>query len=171
MNFTFICLLIIAAFVAFGLWYFRALPHAHIGIYYKRPVLLSPAERSFLGVLEMIELPGTRFVTKVRLADVFDVDRGVSRSSRTRALNLITSKHIDFLLVRSCDFVPLLAIELDDRSHLNRERMSRDAFVETLFTRTNLPLLRFSAKVSYNQKVLAQYILEQLPSLTPKIAD
>ena len=42
--------------------------------------LFSAAERSFLGVLELIDLGELTLSYKVRLADIFDVKKGYSRS-------------------------------------------------------------------------------------------
>ncbi len=84
------------------------------GTYYLKQSLFTPAERSFLGVLESLGMPEYRIMAKVRLADIFGVKKGQGWRS---AFNRISAKHVDFLLVRQSDGAPILGIELDDSSH------------------------------------------------------
>jgi len=65
--------------------------------YYLKTSLFSPAERSFLEVLESLGTSEYRIMAKVRLADVFGVKKGQGWQS---AFNRISAKHLDFLLVR-----------------------------------------------------------------------
>ena len=121
-----------------------------VGVYYLRKSLLTPAERSFLGVLETVLPVGVRVFAKVRLEDVFGVKSGLNRGERQGARNRISRKHVDFLLVRSNDLVPLSGIELDDSSHDEPDRQQRDAFVDELFKSSALPLLHVPAQRSYS---------------------
>src|SRR6266704_6880928 len=98
--------------------------------YERRDRLFSPAERSFLGVLEQIFGKEYRIIGKVRIADIIRPRKGLSASARTSALNRITSKHVDFAL---CDLRTLQVvgvIELDDSSHSEDRRQRRDKFVD-----------------------------------------
>lgn len=118
--------------------------------YSLRKALFTPAERSFLGVLDR-ELPaGVRVFGKVRLEDIFGVVNGLDPGTRQSARNRINRKHVDFLLVRATDFAPLAGIELDDRSHDAKDRQQRDAFVDEVFASGGLPLLHVPAEKSYN---------------------
>lgn len=119
------------------------------GLYYLRNTLFSPAERSFLGVLESILPPGVRVFGKVRLEDIFGVIKGLERGERQGAQNRIRSKHVDFLLLRTTDLAPLAGIELDDSSHDEEDRQQRDAFVDEVFKSAGLPLLHVTAQKSY----------------------
>ena len=131
--------------------------------YYLRKSLFTPAERSFLGVLETLQYEGVGYAYKVRLADIFGIKKGLERADRTRALNKITSKHVDFLLVQKSDGKPILGIELDDSSHEEEERVSRDAFVDTF---SSLPLCHCfifrSSKLTTGMKFidLSQFICQ-----------
>jgi hypothetical protein len=118
--------------------------------YYLRKSLFTPAEQAFLRVLER-ELPrGVRVFGKVRLEDIFGVTKGFDRSEHQASRNRISRKHVDFLLVRSGDFVPLAGIELDDRSHEAEDRRQRDAFVDSAFASAGLPLLHVPVQKSYD---------------------
>jgi len=54
-------------------------------------------------------------------------------------------KSVDFLI---CDdeFKPIVAIELNDKSHRSLDRQERDKFVSVLFERCNIPLVVFETK-------------------------
>jgi hypothetical protein len=119
-----------------------------------RKAIFSPAERSFLGVLDGVLPEGVTWLGKVRLGDVFVTRKGLTASRRATAWNRINQKHVDFLLVRSRDFAPLAGIELDDRSHEENARKDRDAFVDQVFRSSNLPLLHIRAQEAYNQAQL-----------------
>jgi hypothetical protein len=116
---------------------------------YRRPTLFTPTERSILGVLERELPPGVRVFGKVRLADIFGVKAGRERGARQSTLNRIDCKHVDFLLVRAADLVPLAGIELDDRSHEAEDRRQRDAFVDTVSAGTGLRLLHVAVQERY----------------------
>ena len=118
--------------------------------YYLRKSLLTPAERSFFGVLEPILPAGLRVFAKVRLEDIFGVVSGLERGARQTARNRINRKHVDFLLVRLSDLAPLAGIELDDSSHEQEERQQRDAFVDEVFKSGGIPLLHVTAQKAYN---------------------
>jgi hypothetical protein len=91
-------------------------------VYYLRKSLFTPAERSFAGVLETLNLDGAAIAANVRLADIFGVKKGLERGDRQRAQNRINAKHVDFLLIQKSDGRPLLGIELDDSSHEEEDR-------------------------------------------------
>ena len=118
--------------------------------YELRSSIFSPAERSFLGVLENSLPNGVGLLAKVRLGDVFKPRKGLSPSLRTRAGNKINQKHVDFLLVRTTDLAPVAGIELDDSSHERDDRKQRDAFVDEVFHSCKLPLLHVPVKATYN---------------------
>jgi len=162
-----IIFVIVAAVIFAGL----ALVKATLGVaksegsgehYLLKKSLFSPAERSFIGVLESLNLPDTRICAKVRLADIFGVKRGLPRGGAQGALNRISAKHVDFLLVQHSDGAPVMGIELDDKSHEEDDRKSRDAFVDGVFRETGLPLLHVSARASYDPRELSRAIEKAL---------
>lgn len=141
------------------------------GVYYLRKTLFTPAERSFLGVLEPNLSPGLRVFGKVRLEDILGVKAGLERGERTAARNRINRKHVDFLLVRSSDLAPVAGIELDDSSHEEEDRQQRDAFVDEAFASAGLPLLHFPAQKTYNPADIRAKITSALaapPAALPK---
>lgn len=121
------------------------------GFPYKRnPVLFSPAERSFLGVLEQAVGDKYRVFGKVRVADVASVKPMSDRRAWQRAFNKISAKHFDFVICGIDDLEIVAAVELDDKSHRNRQRQDRDVFLAGLCEAINLPLVRVPAQRAYS---------------------
>jgi hypothetical protein len=116
--------------------------------YRLRDDFLSPAERSFYGVL--CQVAGTLYsvLAKVRLADVLYVPRTGNRNW-TAQQNRINQKHVDFLLCNPGTMAPVLAIELDDASHRRRDRAARDEFVDAALKVAGLPVGHVPVKASY----------------------
>ena len=121
--------------------------------------LLTASEAAFYGALLLAA--GRRYVVfaKVRLADLCqDLDRWAD----IRAFNKVSSKHVDFVLCDATTFQPVLAVELDDRSHLRADRRSRDAFVDGIFRTMGLGVYRQWVRHSYDPAAIARGIEEAL---------
>lgn len=110
---------------------------------------LTPAERSFLGVLDSVAGSDCRIFSKVRLADVIAVKNGLSKSARQSALNRINRKHIDFVICNPADLSILCAVELDDRSHNRTDRKERDQFIDKALDTAGIPILHIKTKAGY----------------------
>lgn len=132
--------------------------------YELRGAILTPAERSFIGVLENSLPDGIGLLAKVRLGDIFKPRKGISPSLRARAGNKINQKHVDFLLVRTSDLIPVAGVELDDSSHQRSDRIKRDAFVDEVFATCKLPLLHVPAQTTYNTAELRKAIAALIPT-------
>ena len=132
---------------------------------YRQKQFLSPAERSFLGVLSQAAGDEWRVFAKVRIADVLTPAKVMSRSRWQSAFNAISAKHFDFLLCDPADCVPKLAVELDDKSHDQSGRRRRDRLVEAACGSAGLPLLRVKAARAYPIAEIRDQIRE---ATTPK---
>ena len=117
--------------------------------YALRDDFLSPAERSFYGVLLTVTGEGLVVCPKVALGDLFFAKPEDPRQKRILT-NRIDRKHVDFLLCKPGTMRPVAGVELDDRSHDRPDRRERDEFVENVFRAAELPLLRFPAQHSYS---------------------
>jgi very-short-patch-repair endonuclease len=96
---------------------------------------------------------------KVRLADLCqDLDRWAD----TAAFNQVSSKHVDFVLCDAVTFRPVLAVELDDRSHLRANRRDRDALVDRVFHTMGLGVYRQWVRRSYDPAAIARGIEDAL---------
>lgn len=108
----------------------------HMPYEYTAKPLLTATEQRFYDCLTQITGTRCRIQVKPRLADVFDHERV------NGAFQMISQKHVDFLICRNEDWMPMLGIELDDNSHQRADRKDRDRFVNELFASTGVPLLR-----------------------------
>ena len=117
--------------------------------YQKKKALFTPAERSFLGVLHQAVGDSANIFGKVRVADVVEPKKGMSRSDRQKAFNKISGKHFDFILCRKDDLSIACSIELDDRSHRAKNRQQRDEFLQGVCKAAGIPLIQVPAKSGY----------------------
>lgn len=111
--------------------------------------LFSPAERSFLGVIDQAIGSDFRVFGKVRVADVALVKSGLSKSARQGALNKIAYKHFDYVVCKSSDLSVVCAIELNDKSHGSKRAQTRDEMLSKVCDVIGLPLITFPAKSAY----------------------
>lgn len=126
--------------------------------YFRRGLLLSKAEQSFFEILRNVALDHIVFA-KVRLADLVEADE--RHRYRQADFNRVRSKQIDFVI---CDllFRPVVAIELDVKSHRLLHRRERDEMVDRLFEAVHLPLARFSVRSGYNRDDVRRVLLPKL---------
>jgi very-short-patch-repair endonuclease len=125
---------------------------------YARAPLFSEAEKQFFGVL--LEAVGDRFLVlaKVRLADLVRV-RGLSGQEYLAASNRIQRKHVDFVLCDRRSLEAACVVELDDRSHEQKERRERDAFVDGALDAAGIPVLRVPCRRAYAAADLRRQVL------------
>ena len=115
----------------------------------RKDVLFTPAERSFLGVLEQALDSRYRVFGKVRLGDIVKPAKGLSNSKRTTAQNKVNQKHVDFVICAASDLAVVGVVELDDKSHERDDRAGRDQFVDRALADAKIPVIHFSAKKGY----------------------
>lgn len=136
---------------------FGRAPAAPTALPYKRKdFLLTQAERSFFGVLSEAVKDRYLIFAKVRLADLVWLPKGTE--SRQSHFNRVQSKHVDFVICDRASIRPLLCIELDDASHDQASRQTRDAFVDSALLAAGLPFIRIRAAKAYNVAELRQQI-------------
>ncbi len=151
-------LLLVMALALLALKTTKSGSHADGYPYDKKDALFSPAERSFLGVLEQAAAEQYRVFGKVRVADVVKVKTTPNRSVWQRAFNRISNKHFDFVLCTKDDLVPVAAIELDDDSHQRDDRKARDRFLTHVCEAAALPLLQLPAPRAYSAAELRRQL-------------
>lgn len=111
--------------------------------------LFTPAERSFLGVLDQVVAGQFRIFGKVRLADVVRVKNTPDRGAWQTAFNKIDRKHVDFVGCDPADLSVKFVVELDDRSHERPDRRDRDAFVDGALKAAGIPVFHIPARRAY----------------------
>ena len=136
--------------------------------YQAKNSLCSPAERSFLGVLEQLIDDKYRILLKVRLADLLEIEKGVSKSLRQSAFNRISRKHVDFVVCGKNDLSILGVIELDDQSHKAVKRQERDSFLDSAMNAAGIPILHIQAQKTYSISDIRQQIQNRFEFLINK---
>lgn len=102
-----------------------------------------------------------RIVPQVPLSGIVKPKDSNSHYTNYHDFNKISAKKIDFVLYNKETWAPVLAIELDDRSHLKWKRTQRDMFVNELMEGVGLSILHIRTSYVYDHKELRQEILEK----------
>lgn len=126
--------------------------------YRSRDYLLSKGENAFFKALCKAINNQLHICVKPRMGDIFYVPNSEDGSHDQRCRNWINQKHVDFLLCLPDEMKPVLAIELDDKSHLRKERMSRDDFVDSVFRVAGSKILHIKAQSQYDHRELRRQI-------------
>lgn len=114
--------------------------------YRNRGTLLSRGELAFFCHVRRAVRQRWLIMCKVRLADAVTCSAAAWRAG---AGNAIAQKHLDFIICDPCSTKLLLAIELDDRTHVRPDRRRRDRFLNQTLSQAGIRLLRFRARSSY----------------------
>lgn len=118
--------------------------------YEGKPYLLTKSENEFLKKLE-VEFPQYRFFAQVRLADIMKVSKNIDRRNFYTHFNKISSKSVDFIACDKETNKIAFAVELDDPTHLKKDRQARDVFVNNAFKQAGIQLVRVPFKKSIDE--------------------
>jgi hypothetical protein len=116
--------------------------------------ICSDGELAFLAVLESVLPEGVRVLCKVRVADVIETFGADFRT--------VSQKHFDFVICDGETLLPLLAVELDDKSHLTATAQRSDAVKNGVCAAAGLPLLRVPAQARYDVDYLEELVAAEL---------
>ena len=122
--------------------------------------LFTPAERSFLGVLDKASAGRYRVFGKVRIADVVLPVKGLDKSTWTSVFNRIKAKHFDFVLCDPQTLKIKAVIELNDKSHTRGRRIARDELVGRACADAGLTLRMIKAQRNYSMEAVKQVVNE-----------
>ena len=70
------------------------------------------------------------------------------------AFRHVNGKSVDYVLCDKATLRPVYAIELDDATHSQRDRIKRDTEVERIFAEAQLPLVRFKNKDVSEEEII-----------------
>lgn len=104
----------------------------------KCPSLLTAGELRFYRVLLRAMPEGLAVFVKVRVMDLLSVLPDAWHQYGAPGSGM----HVDFVLADGKTLVPILVIELDDKSHAWPEAQKKDAFKDMAFASAGLPLMR-----------------------------
>lgn len=131
--------------------------------------LLSPAERSYFGVLTQGLGGRCHVFCKVQIADLVKPAQHPSRYKRRCSLDRIGMRHVDFVLCDPATSRILGVVELDDPSPDRNPNRRANKLVDDVFAAAGIPLIRVPARpfhsVEETRELLGTFIgLRDLPA-------
>lgn len=128
---------------------------------------VSEAEANFFRVLQRVVAGRAHVLAQVSLRQLVWFP-GNNRSNQGRGTwqSKVAAKSVDFVLCESATLRPLVAIELDEPSHAEPARQSRDADVEAVLDAAGLPLLHVLTSRNYDTRELDAALQPHLPAMS-----
>lgn len=109
--------------------------------YQKKDRVMNESEQALFINLQKALGDAYIVLSKIRIEDFVDVDKkNISNNSHWGLRGKIKSRHVDFLVCNHATTKPLLAIELDGKSHNDPRRKNRDQFIDELYGAIGLPI-------------------------------
>jgi very-short-patch-repair endonuclease len=128
--------------------------------YNRKAFLISRPEHEFFNIL--VEILGDKYhiFTQVHLPTI--LEHKVVGQNWKGAFSHINGKSVDFVICDKAYIKPLLAIELDDKSHERPDRIERDSEVEGMLQEAGMPLLRFENHGNFDKESIKKEIDQKL---------
>lgn len=133
--------------------------------YSKKHSFLTPPEKTFYSTLCKVLGNDYLLFSQIGMLGIFDLKRIYDKKDYFFYLHKIQAKRIDFLVCDKQTTEPLLAIELDDRTHARADRIKRDDYVDQVFKDTKLPLIHIRTAFEA-EELLKKQLQPYLPGLT-----
>ncbi len=129
--------------------------------YQHKDFLVTYAENDFFKILIGAVNDKYYVFPQIQLSSIVDhkVPNGQSRQG---ALSKIQRKSVDYVLCEKEHLRPVLAIELDDKTHERADRAARDEFVGRVLEEAKVPLVRFHDYKTLSVTDVEQKIAEAL---------
>ena len=126
-------------------------------LYHKKDRVMNESEQALF--INLQKTLGDRYVvlSKVRIEDFVEATHGASGYG---ARGRIKSRHVDFLVCDRATTKPLLAVELDGKSHREEDQQKRDRFVDEIYRTIGLPIRHIPVGINFLE--CAQEINETL---------
>lgn len=112
--------------------------------YSAKPLIMTYTEAQFFAKLNAAVEERYFVFPQVHLSAL--LDHRVKGQDWRIAFRHINGKSVDYVLCDKATLQPVYAIELDDATHSQRDRIKRDTEVERIFAEAQLPLVRFKNK-------------------------
>lgn len=128
--------------------------------YKRKDFLITRAEHEFFDILVGILGSQYHIFPQVHLPTI--LDHKIVGQNWKGAFRHIDEKSVDFVICDKAYLKPLLAIELDDKSHEKEDRIQRDLSVEQILKEAGMPLLRIQNNGSFDKEEVRNLLLENL---------
>lgn len=123
--------------------------------YRRKSTYISRAEWEFLQVLRNVV--GARYEVCVQAPLVSVIDKVSGGAFRNELFRVV-----DYLIVDSVSYEPLLLVELNDASHNRADRRERDRKVAEICADAGMPLVAFTTAESHDVPAVRKTVLKML---------
>ena len=121
--------------------------------YGPKKFFMTRAEHEFYDVLGQAVSADFRIFAQVHLPTI--IEHKIAGQNWKAAFKNINGKSVDFVLCDKEHVSPVLAIELDDKTHDRPDRMERDVEVEMMLKQAGVPLLRIENNGGFSPSTVA----------------
>lgn len=150
-----------------GSWHFKDAPcktvedvNAEEFLYSPRIRLITKSESAFFDAISAALPEGFHVFPQINLAAF------IERNDSARFRNELF-RNVDFLITDG-EYAPKIAVEINDRSHLDRDRRERDEKVAKICEEAGIPILRLWTSYGVQPDYIQKRISEQLAALPVK---
>jgi very-short-patch-repair endonuclease len=128
--------------------------------YKRKDFLMSKAEHELFDIL--VEILGNEFYVfpQIHLSTI--LDENIVGQNWNVARRHIDEKSVDYVICDKVYIKPLLAIELDDKTHDRKDRIERDSEVERMLDGASFPLLRLRDYKNLSKDEIKKSVLEKI---------
>ncbi len=123
-------------------------------VYNMKKMFISASEQSFYNAICAVVPEGYRVFPQANLATF------ISKTDNTKYINELF-RNVDFLITDS-KYKPLMVIEINDKTHLNPERIERDKKVTCILEEAGMPKLTLWTDYGVNCDYIRKRIMETL---------
>lgn len=123
--------------------------------YRKKICVMNKSERQMYKILQSILDNKFIVLSKVRIEDFVDINQdNLPWGERQGLRGKIKSRHVDFLICEMETTKPLMAIEVDGKSHRSLKRQERDRFIHNLYEEIGLPLVKVAVGSNFTSEAM-----------------
>ncbi|WP_025680638.1 DciA family protein [Paenibacillus massiliensis] len=128
-----------------------------------RPIFYHESEISLYQVL--LELFPQHFVfPNISLKTIVDVEK-IRDMISNEQMNYLFMAHVDFAIISTSSYMPVLAIEKDSVYHDNNSTIKKDEIKNNIFRLSGIPLIR----VRYNKAMAADKLKQEIRNATKEL--
>lgn len=129
---------------------------------YRKKLLLTKNEWYFYKKLKPIcDKYNLHILSKIRFADLVEVESNIDKNDKIRYFNKISRKHIDFVLCKPENLQVIALIELDDKSHEQEKRIERDNFIDNVCKKAGYKIIHIRNYEEIEDKLLQAEIIKK----------
>ncbi len=130
--------------------------------YNKKSSIMTKTEVRFYEKLNTIMGEKYYIVPQAHLSTF--LNHKIPRQNWRGAFSVINGKSVDFLVCDKETSKPVIAIELDDWTHMKADRIERDELVNTILSEADVLLVRFRAGEWDTSRAIFDKIVGQIPN-------